>query len=163
MILATHAVAGAAVANLLPGHPMLGFVAGFVSHFFLDAIPHWHYALLSSRHDHNNPMNSDIVLNKDFPLDLFKMGCDTLLGIELAVLFFHVSTPYFLSATLLGAIGGILPDALQFAYFKWRHEPLVSLQRFHHWIHAKESLDRYPIFGPFAQIIFGLLCVLIVR
>lgn len=163
MILATHAVAGAAVANLFPGHPVLGFVAGFASHFFLDAIPHWHYKLHSHSNETGHPMDSDILLNKEFPLDLLKMSCDALLGIGIAVYFFHVTSPYFLSLTLLGAAAGMLPDALQFAYFKWRHEPLVTLQRFHVWIHATKGLDQYPIFGPLAQVAFGLLCIIAVR
>ncbi|KKU79639.1 MAG: hypothetical protein UY04_C0005G0014 [Parcubacteria group bacterium GW2011_GWA2_47_7] len=163
MILATHAVVGAAAANIFPGHPMMAFVVGFLSHFVLDAIPHWHYTLLSSRHDHTDPMNSDIILNKDFPLDLFKIGCDAMLGIGLAVLFLHATTPYYLSVTILGAIGGIMPDALQFAYFKWRHEPLVTLQRFHHWIHAKSNLDHQAIWGPAIQVFIGVFCMLLVR
>ena len=38
MTLTTHAVVGAAVATLLPSHPLLGISAAFLSHFFVDAI-----------------------------------------------------------------------------------------------------------------------------
>ncbi len=163
MVLATHAMIGAAVANMFPTHPVLSFFAGFASHFLADAIPHWHYALASTTEDKKNKMNADMLINKHFPIDLFKISIDALLGIACAVLLLGVSRPYIFSATLLGAAGGILPDGLQFCYWKWRHEPLTSLQRFHLWVHATRRLDDRPIFGPALQIILSFACVLLVK
>lgn len=163
MVLATHAMIGAAVANIFPAHPVLGFFAGFTSHFLADAIPHWHYPLTTTKGDKNDLMNADMVINKHFPFDLLKISIDALLGIGCAFFFFGVSYPYLFSATLLGAAGGMLPDALQFAYWKWRHEPLTSLQRFHLWVHAKRRLDDRPILGPALQIMLSLLCVALVK
>jgi hypothetical protein len=40
----------------------------------------------------------------------------------------------------LGAIAGMLPDPLQFAYSIYPKEPLKSLQSFHAWIHSKRAL-----------------------
>jgi hypothetical protein len=45
MILSTHAIVGGAIASLFPSHPLLVVAAGFVSHFAIDAIPHWDYPL----------------------------------------------------------------------------------------------------------------------
>ena len=45
MILTTHAIVGAALASFLPSHPIAAFVAGFASHFALDAIPHVDYPI----------------------------------------------------------------------------------------------------------------------
>jgi len=47
MILSTHAVVGGAIASFIPLHPLLVAVAGFASHFAIDAIPHWDYRLRS--------------------------------------------------------------------------------------------------------------------
>lgn len=163
MVLATHAMIGAAVANIFPSHPILGFFAGFASHFLADAIPHWHYTLTTTQGGKKRSLNADMIINKHFPFDLLKISIDALLGITCAILFFGMSQPVLLSATLLGALGGILPDALQFLYWKWRHEPLTSLQRFHLWVHAKRDLDDKPIFGPALQIMVALTIMMIVR
>ena len=53
MTLTTHAIFGAGLASLMPEHPVAAFIAGFASHFVLDAIPHWDYAILSESVDPN--------------------------------------------------------------------------------------------------------------
>lgn len=163
MVLATHAMIGAAVANIFPTHPVLGFFAAFGSHFVADAIPHWHYQLASRTHDSSDKMSTDMLFNKHFPVDLLKIGLDALIGITVAVIFFHVSYPYIFSVTVIGALGGILPDALQFCYFKWRHQPLTTLQRFHVWVHATTNLDARPIFGPAVQVALSFASVMAVK
>ena len=47
MILASHAIIGAAVGRLFPLSPFYGFLAGLLSHYAMDAIPHWEYTLPS--------------------------------------------------------------------------------------------------------------------
>lgn len=47
MILCTHAIIGGAIASLLPLNPAAAAIAGFASHFAIDAIPHWDYPLRS--------------------------------------------------------------------------------------------------------------------
>lgn len=164
MTLATHAVVGAAAASLTPGRPVLGFCLGFASHFLIDAIPHWHYPLPSVTKDDNNQLNNDVlVFDKNFPLDLLKMGADTLLGIALALVFFQAQYPYIFSVAFIGAIAGVLPDALQFVYTKWRHEPMISLQRFHLWIHAKRDLDDQTARGLSYQILIIIVSITIAK
>lgn len=162
MTLATHAVVGAAAASLTPGRPILGFFLGFASHFLIDAIPHWHYPLPSVTKDENNQLNNDVLVSdKNFPLDLLKMGADNLLGIMLALVFFQARYPYIFSAAFIGAIAGVFPDALQFVYTKWRHEPMVSLQRFHLWAHAKRDLNDQTARGLSYQILIMIVSVAI--
>jgi len=163
MTLATHALVGASLAQLFPEHPVVGFCVGFASHFFLDAIPHWDYKLASSRQDIERPLESDIVVGRDFYFDLLKIGTDALLGLVLAFVFFPEFTFPAVLLTIAGAFGGILPDALQFAYFKLRVEPLVSLQRFHKYMHAKLHLRAYPLPGATLQAIFAIIVVYIVK
>ncbi len=161
MTLTTHAIVGASIANILPSHPVLGFTAGFVSHFLLDAIPHWDYFLASVKKDPDNPMNNDIAFNKNFIFDLFKMGADAALGIIISLFLFGFSNSHLIWMPLWGAIGALTPDALQFVYLKWRYEPIKSLQRFHIWIHGKEKLNSRPVLGIFLQIVVILFFVAI--
>lgn len=162
MVLTTHAITGAAIASIIPTHPVLGFVLGFVSHFVLDSIPHWDYKLLSSSKDEKNPMNNDMVINKNFITDLFRIGLDFSFGLILVYLFFGMSESRdFLIALCAGAIGGVLPDALQFVYFKFRHEPIYSLQKFHIWIHSNVSLKHRVLLGVTTQMLFIVIVVLL--
>jgi hypothetical protein len=62
-----------------------------------------------------------------------------------------------------GAGAAILPDALQFAYMRFPREPLISLQRFHCWIHASRDLNRRPVLGLTAQTGLVFLVLLIAR
>jgi len=137
MILAKHAVAGAALASLTPDNPAIGFITGFLSHFVLDAIPHWDYDLESETEDKNDEMNNEILINKKFLKDIFKkIGPDIAAGCLISYLIFCLYFKISIIAVLCGAAGGIVPDALQLVYMKWKHEPLKSLRRFHIWIHA---------------------------
>lgn len=160
MTLTSHAVVGAAIVSAVPTHPVLAFSLGFCSHFLLDAIPHWDYPLGSMLEDKENPMNSDMKIGKSFLFDLCKIGLDFLLGFILTFLFFGLGRDFSYNNVLFfGALGAVLPDALQFLYFKWRHEPIVSLQKFHQWIHSKIELKDKPVLGISSQIIFIALVV----
>lgn len=159
MTLTTHAITGAAVASLTPNQPLLGFTAGFVSHFILDAIPHWDYPLGSIKKDKNNPINSDMVINKDFIKDVFKIGLDGITGFLFAFLIFVFYMKYSVFVILCGVTGAMLPDALQFVQMKWRHEPLTSLRRFHLWIQSWADLNDKPIIGVLSQMLLMYIIV----
>src|ERR1035437_7872513 len=118
MTLTSHAVVGAAIASAVPTHPVLAFSLGFFSHFLLDAIPHWDYHLSSMSENKENPLDSDMKIGKSFLFDLCKIGADFLLGFVLVFLFFGMSKNFSYDLTLFfGALGAVLPDALQFLYF----------------------------------------------
>jgi hypothetical protein len=161
MTLTTHAIVGAAAARVFSFHPVAAFFAAFASHFLIDALPHWDYKLRSARHDDQNPMNDDMAINRDFFVDLIKIGCDAFLGLLLSYIIFQPSGDYQLWIIGLGVFGGILPDPLQFLYFKWRHEPMVSLQKFHIWIHTDLKLENRWISGGILQLTLIVACVMI--
>lgn len=156
MVLSTHAVVGAGVALMMPQHPVLGFLAGFMSHFVLDSLPHWDYPLFSVMSDEEKPMDTDMnVFSKMFLLDLLKIFLDMMIGaVAIYLLFGNKHIPLVLFA---GAAGGILPDVLQFAYFKFRKWPLTVLQRFHNWAHTENKLNHRHILGPTLQLIFVIV------
>jgi hypothetical protein len=163
MTLTTHAITGAAIATMVPNYPALGFILGFGSHYILDALPHWSYSLKSVKKDLKNSLNTDMIIGKDSCQDFFKIGTDGILGVVLAFIlvgvFHHVSS----LVILMGAIGGMLPDALQFCYWKWKHEPLTTFQRLHNWAHTSFRIDDKPVLGILSQIAIILLIVLIFK
>jgi hypothetical protein len=150
MILSTHAVIGGAIATLFPSHPVLVAVAGFASHFVIDAIPHWDYSLraISLKPGANN---RSITLDRRLVTDLALIGFDASLGLALAIWLF--ATPATAGAIALGAVAGMAPDPLQFLQSVFPHEPLNSLQRFHRWIHSKRKLPWLT--GASSQVLFA--------
>ena len=152
MILSTHVVVGSAIASLIPNHPIVGFSLAFVSHFLLDAIPHWDYKLKASVRSEENPLDADIAINRHFIRDLFCIGVYILIGIVIAIFVLGGASRLSTSAILAGTLGGIMPDVLQFVYMKIRRQPLISLQKFHLWIHAKKHIND-PFSGIIRQIV----------
>jgi len=159
MTLTAHAIVGAGVAALIPAHPVLGVCAAFASHFLVDAIPHYDYQIRSEsvRPQIGAPMKFDRALLHDF----LAIGSDCLLGLMLAVFFFGTAATWLL--ILIAAFAGQFPDALQFAYSRWKHQPLVSLQKFHHSVHTKRRLREHPMLGITSQIFFIAAVVVAVQ
>lgn len=159
MILITHAIVGGALGSFPGENPGVAFVLGFVSHFLLDMIPHWDYELASAYEDKENHLNNDIVLNKGFVKDLFKIGLDAFSGIVIPVLLFKGLPGVSIAAVFFGVVGALFPDFLQFAYFRLRIAPLRALQTFHHWIHAKMHFNDSPKIGISLQILFIIIVI----
>ena len=63
----------------------------------------------------------------------------------------------------IGELTEVVPDALQFAYSRWKHQPLVSLQKFHHSVHTKRRLREHPMLGITSQIFFIAAVVVAVQ
>ena len=137
MILTTHAVVGAALASFVPSHPAVAFVLGFGSHFILDAIPHVDYPIRSR--SINPKFGAPMAFDRALLQDIVTIGFDGLFGLVAALFLFSSATNFW--AILLKAVGAILPDPLQFAFTRWPHEPLRTLQRFHLWAHSKTKID----------------------
>jgi hypothetical protein len=160
MTLTTHAIFGAGLASLVPQHPIAAFSLGFVSHFVLDAIPHWDYDILSESVDPD--FGARVTFDRRLFLDAIRIGGDMCLGIILGLLlfgFFEHQNFYGIFVVFCGAIGAIVPDALQFVYAHFKREPLVSLQVFHQWIHTNIRLRGRPLLGVSLQIVFTALSV----
>lgn len=167
MLLATHAIVGAAVGRFFPKYPFLAFIFAFISHFLIDAIPHWDYPLKSFTRDKNNPkdlMKADMPWSKNFIRDLVIIAIDLISGLILALYIFE--TTEFNSAILWGALGAVLPDALQFVYFKLRVEPFRTIHRFHMWVQRQGEnhiLENHNLAGLLSQASFSAVAVIIVK
>lgn len=156
MILSTHAIVGAAIGSLMPNHPALAFACGMVSHFALDAIPHWDYPLrsISIKPGQGSALRFNWSLGRDLGLISF----DALAG--LAVALWLYATPAAGGAVLMAALGAMLPDPLQLAHRLCPREPLATVQRFHVWIHSNHRLT-WPL-GVSTQLSFvvSVVCCL---
>ena len=122
MILSTHAIVGGATASSFPSHPAAAIAAGFVSHFVIDAIPHWDYPLQSI--SLGPGARNRLTLHGPRLRDLALIGFDGCAGLTLAVALF--STPTTILTIVLAALAAMLPDPLQFAYTFSPREPLKS-------------------------------------
>jgi hypothetical protein len=159
MILTSHAIVGASVASLFPNHPVTAFSVAFATHFLLDAIPHSQYDIDSSSLRPGE--RGKFFFNKSLFFDIFKIGSDGILGLALAFFLFASNGNLFI--VLGGAIFGMLPDFLQFIYILFPRQPLLTLQRFHFWIHHNRHLKPNSIFGVFSQMGVVLAIVLLVK
>ena len=138
MILSTHALVGAALANMFPAYPGAAFAAGFASHFVLDAIPHADYPIRSASLDPK--IGAPLRFDRALLQDAGTIGADGLLGLLLAFFLFASAENQW--AILLGAFGAMLPDAIQFLHARFPREPLRTLQRLHRWAHTKTELKE---------------------
>ena len=164
MTLSTHAVVGATSAALFPSHPITAFIAGFLSHFILDAIPHWDYKILSAYANPDMALSKKSAMaDKYFMLDLLRTGSDAFIGLSVVFLIWYPAFSAEWRILLLGAIGGMFPDFLQFVYARFPHQPMTAIQRFHNFIHADYRLDDKPVLGIFLQIVTMICVVILVK
>ncbi len=151
MILTTHAIVGSAVANLVPQNPVLGFILAFASHYLIDTIPHRDYNIDNLVEKDSKSIGA-IFKNLKSMLVLLLIGGDFFIGIILSFLIFARGEAS-LVATLVGIIGGVLPDFLQFLYFKFKKKPWTLTQKFHYFFHSPNEMKDKPFLGILNQII----------
>jgi hypothetical protein len=159
MVLATHAVTGALIGAI--GSENLPFVigAGFLSHFLFDTIPHWDYKLGATKKDEEKPLETDMnIRSMHFYLDLLKIGLDASIGLTIVGLLVISKPNQVILGAFIGAISAMIPDPLQFVYWKLRPRLMEPLQRFHHYMHAATRLNNRPVIGITSQI--GLILII---
>jgi hypothetical protein len=161
MTLTTHAIVGAAAASIFPSQPVLAFAAGFASHLAIDSLPHWDYKILSKSRNESDRLDEHFnIKSREFVLDLARIGSDAVLGTILAVLIFSFLLFHFpIWFVVMGAWAGILPDPLQFVYYKFRPKFMESLQRFHIYVQEGKSIYPPPLVGLLYQFILVVAVV----
>jgi hypothetical protein len=158
LTLTTHGIVGGAIVSLLPTSPVVGLCLAFASHYLLDGIPHLDYQIRSAS---LNPTSATpIKYDTALLADAITISADAALGVALALLLF--ATRGSIALVACGALAAILPDVLQFAYTRFPHEPLRSLQTVHRWAHASKGIKQ-PILGVLSQVIFLVVIVVAVR
>ena len=132
MITTAHFIVGAAV-GVATGNPYAGFVAGVVSHFVVDTIPHFDVPL-SAAHDQDD----NLVFT---PALWTQVLVDGIVGlVVLAWLWGYLDTFSLVSPVLWGALGGFFPDLIDNVPF-WnkafrRTRFGTAFHRFHDSTHA---------------------------
>jgi len=162
MILTTHAVFGAAVASLVPDHPIIGFTLGFASHFVLDAIPHKDYELISIESDSKSKIQLINILQKKFSLlrDIIFVSLDALVGFILAFLFFF--NPAYPWIFFVGAFGSLIPDGMTFLYLIFKNKSLAAFYHFHSgYIHSRYILKLNQFVGVIFQFVTVVVLIII--
>ena len=166
MILSVHATFGAAVASLVPSHPVAGFVLGFASHFILDAIPHSkEYSLISVEPDPNKePQLADTIYRKiNLLRDVFVVLLDAAVGFCLAFMFFF--NPIHPFIFFIGSFAALIPDGLTFLFLILKHKSLGHFYNFHvNFIHSEFSLKINKVVGVALQfftisVLIGILMI----
>ncbi len=141
MVITPHMLVGAAVGSQASS-VWLAFCFGLLSHFLIDALPHWDYI---KRVDIGNPSH------------LKKIALDFILG-TLLVLILVWSEPQKIFI-LIAIIAALLPDFLEVAYQNFNIKLLRSFSRFHHWVHYHKILAFWQGL-PFTLIV-SLIAVLL--
>jgi len=147
MILSTHSVVGAVSAYSLTNNPFIALLVGIVSHFVLDAIPHWDYTL------NTNEPNPTI---KGFVIDAARVSLDLTLGFLLVLLFVQGIND-FNPIIWAGVLGGIIPDIFQFLGRRLPKTPLFLFVKFHDIFHTKKELKAHYLYGVLFQFFVVVL------
>ena len=161
MVLTTHAVVGGALAAFAHAGPAPAFALGFLSHFLLDAIPHWDYFHLMKSFESNGAgkLGFSVKLSKSLMRDILFILTDISLGLILVFLFFlrrgfdYEFSSLITDPVIWGALGAMFPDFLQLVYSKFPREPFKSLQKFAEFIHADPTKMQPFFLGFTSQVV----------
>jgi len=133
MILSVHMLAGAAIGSKVKNYWAI-FILAIISHFIMDAIPHWEYTGLAAN------------VSGDFFMSVtVKALLDILLGVIVIGWLFKYSG--LARPTLWGAFCALLPDGLIFTYtlaqvlFGWHLDWLTYPIAIHDKIHFADKTD----------------------
>jgi len=146
MLFTTHTITGAAI-GVAAGNPFWGFTFGFLSHFVLDAIPHFDQGSFYLERKINGPAWLGAELNEKSKK--FKVKRDW------AMLFIDMAIAVIISAGMvayqplyiwliygIGATGGLLPDIFDVSPF-WKEK--FRAAKIGKTFHAVHSFFHWPL------------------
>jgi len=151
MFLTVHATAGALIGQAT-GNIWLGFLAGLISHYLLDIIPHGDETIIGNK---TAPSKQDIRL-------IIKIATvdGLIMTALLATLYWQNLIPLTLPV-LAGIAGSILPDFLNGTYLLTKHPWLKRYSLFHFDFHYLLKLKvSFPI-GLVIQLVTLILLLAI--
>lgn len=151
MTLTTHTAIGAAIGSAV-GNPILGFFAGFASHFLVDMIPHGDSKMSDSWR---------LMRKKRGPVAYATI--DGAIGVYFILTLSNVVAPEQLFTFSLAIAGSVLPDLLiglyDLTHWAWM-KPFFRFHFFFHDFFTKKHGDvklTYALAGQIAVIVFILL------
>ncbi len=129
MLLSQHAIVGGAV-GLATGNPVLGFLAGFLSHQVLDMMPH-----VDGAPEKVRPRRYSSVVDREWPLSTYITSYIDVTVTTVIIIFIalRVNEPLVF---LCGAFGASLPDLMDNVPF-WKK--CFRSTKFGSWFHGIHS------------------------
>lgn len=136
MILASHVIISG-ILGAQTGNYFLAALTGFISHYILDAIPHWDKYLSPEFKKKTELKDGAIFKEKFFWKEISKVVIDILIG---TAIFFLIFFKFFSTGSIVSAIVaiffGVLPDPLQLLYFVTHSRFLKLNYDFQYFLHS---------------------------
>ena len=125
MFLTVHASAGIIIGQQT-GNIWLAFLAGFISHFLLDIVPHGDQGLINDRY--NTTAEEKKIIRRLGITDTFNTG----LMVVIIYLFGLITSPV---TVLVAVAGSVLPDYINAFYIFFKLKWLKWYFDFHYYTH----------------------------
>ncbi|MCX6813783.1 MAG: hypothetical protein NT078_00945 [Candidatus Azambacteria bacterium] len=147
MILASHIIVSGLLGATTQNY-FLAAIFGFVSHYILDAIPHWDFYLSPEFNVKAEAEDGKFIKEKFFWKEVGKIVIDILIGLGLLFIFLKKLSYINTAAVFISVFFSILPDSLNLLYrmtgwklIKWNSD----IQDFAHYsIHSKIDQKFWP-------------------
>jgi len=143
MIATPHLLIGAAIVSKIKFLP-LAFLLAFLSHYFLDFLPHWEYS-------HENIKERRW---KNSFSDFLKVALDISLGV-LLIFIFSKNWPL----AVVGGFFAILADGPMFINLIFPNKLLKIFEDFHQKIHFFENKKISIFWRIFSQVVIVLIAI----
>jgi hypothetical protein len=155
MLLATHSIVGAFIGKEID-YPPLAFLFGIISHILLDAIPH-----ADGPDDKPGQKETDPISFAQYAL----VAVDIAVGL---IVFIYLNSEEELSSSAIwGAIGSILPDALDnVPFYSGKLRSIFSPMKLFHQFHARIQHIKLSVIAglavQYAIALFFLILLILV-
>lgn len=152
MLLAPHALVGAAIAATVP-NPILGLLLAFLSHFLLDRVPHWEYSIEPLKNIKSKGILYCLPILRRVFADLFIGG--------ILIIASSAIGGEFSPVTFIGGFFGILPDGMTALYIlRPKNKFLKIFFTLHQGVHFSKEHGRPPLrVGLTWQIVASVLAL----
>ncbi len=134
MILASHIIVSGLVGSAAKNYFAAAFF-GFTSHYILDTLPHWDYSI----DDFSPESPSGLFKTKNAWRNIAKLATDVAGGIIVLLILLnriYQNNIENIAPVFIGAVFGVLPDALQLLYWKTKTPYLKWLSDIHAFTHS---------------------------
>lgn len=147
MYLTIHAAAGVLIGSYI-NSSIVSFLIGFISHFFLDMLPHRDGHISTKGH------NAKSLRKKYFNKIIALVYFDLCLAIIVAAALFTNNGHFITKPIIWGMIGAILPDIFQaLSFLRSKNRFFKKFNEFHNFIHYSPQKPISIIVGHFSQIL----------
>lgn len=139
MLAASHALVGGAIVKMIPD-PKISLPLAFLSHFFLDAVPHWDFITNLDDQERDYPSSvGTLVPKSQLTVTIVKTILEFSVGVGLSFYLFRSVNPVYLAS---GIIFAQLPDYIEapYLFFKMKFPPSVAIKKVQTALHSRLTL-----------------------